>query len=626
MSAKTYPLSIDPRILELLGPSLYTNIYYVLAELIANAYDAMAHNVYIIENENDITVEDDGKGMSYANGDVKHFLSVAKESRISDADSFTDDGKRRRMGRKGIGKLAALSVSENVIVKTRQGDEVSGFILSRHVGDDGLLIPIQDEEIGFQEIHGNGTAIVMQDPQYRLHKTNAAVKRNMLNIFPAVGEDFKLHFIRKSSRFTIASVDLAYLKDLCAIVAYGDAFKPLCELVMNGSPWRDRLVFAKESLGEPIKLKNKDGVLKDYLFEIKGWIGAYKTTTNRKAEISDFPDNFISLYANKKMGEFNVLPLVGQNKMNESYVVGQLHIDIFELTELPDMALSNRQGYKSDDPRYQLALKKIRDTILPEALKLRSVYAKLRKAEKDKQRDDALRANEVKLKDAVEAFKRSAAKKLVDALGGMTGQTVEVVEKKAEEVVNDSLPELGIKARVDSGKRRILISQTKDDKPIADIVYKMLLHNNVPARDVIYTNCDDDAAWIPEGETVYGYLREFFVESYSTQKIYVLFITSVNTKQSWGSMMEIGAGWITQIDNKVFRIGGFRPEHPLDDERLWHSTNRNGDKGADIWMDNQNAILFCRKIEDVCDKLGYQKQSREDNLRYLNRLVAVRDE
>ena len=61
---KEYKLNIDPRILELLGPSLYTNIYYVLAELIANAYDADAHNVYIIANKDDITVEDDGKGMN----------------------------------------------------------------------------------------------------------------------------------------------------------------------------------------------------------------------------------------------------------------------------------------------------------------------------------------------------------------------------------------------------------------------------------------------------------------------------------------------------------------------------------------------------------------------------------
>ena len=54
---KEYKLEIDPRVLELLGPSLYTNIYYVLAELIANAYDADAHNVYIMANPDDITVE-----------------------------------------------------------------------------------------------------------------------------------------------------------------------------------------------------------------------------------------------------------------------------------------------------------------------------------------------------------------------------------------------------------------------------------------------------------------------------------------------------------------------------------------------------------------------------------------
>ena len=47
MSDKEYKLQIDPGdIKNLLGPSLYTNIYYVLVELIANAWDADAKNVY----------------------------------------------------------------------------------------------------------------------------------------------------------------------------------------------------------------------------------------------------------------------------------------------------------------------------------------------------------------------------------------------------------------------------------------------------------------------------------------------------------------------------------------------------------------------------------------------------
>ena len=58
MTEKEYKIEISPGVLELLGPSLYTNIYYVLAELIANAYDADAKNVYIIEKDNAIIVED----------------------------------------------------------------------------------------------------------------------------------------------------------------------------------------------------------------------------------------------------------------------------------------------------------------------------------------------------------------------------------------------------------------------------------------------------------------------------------------------------------------------------------------------------------------------------------------
>ena len=90
-------------------------------------------------------------------------------------------------------------------------------------------------------------------------------------------------------------------------------------------------------------------------------------------------------------------------------------------------------------------------------------------------------------------------------------------------------------------KKRILISHTYDDKALADIVYKMLLHNNVPSEDILYTSCDDEEARIPEGEKVYQYLRDFFVDSYSTEKIYVLFITSDNTQKSWGAITEVGA-------------------------------------------------------------------------------------
>lgn len=142
---KEYQLNVDPRILELLGPNLYTNIYYVLAELVANAYDADAHNVYIISNRDDIRIEDDGHGMSYENGEVRKFLNVAGVSRSNEAESMTRSGERRKMGRKGVGKLAALSVSESVNVMTVSNNEKSGFVLSRKPIDGNKLQPIPDE-------------------------------------------------------------------------------------------------------------------------------------------------------------------------------------------------------------------------------------------------------------------------------------------------------------------------------------------------------------------------------------------------------------------------------------------------------------------------------------------------
>ena len=189
--AKKYSLNVDTRILELLGPNLYTNIYYVLAELIANAYDADAKNVYIISNKDDIRVEDDGHGMSYKDGDIARYLNVAGVSRTTEEESKTKSGTRHKMGRKGVGKLAALSVSENVNVMTvTSSGERSGFVLARRPTNGNDLNEIPDTDIIFEKVQNHGTAIVMRNPQYRLHKTLDSIRRNLLKIFPLVNPNF----------------------------------------------------------------------------------------------------------------------------------------------------------------------------------------------------------------------------------------------------------------------------------------------------------------------------------------------------------------------------------------------------------------------------------------------------
>lgn len=626
--SKEYKLNIDPRILELLGPSLYTNIYYILAELIANAYDADARNVYIISNKDDITVEDDGKGMSYDKGDINKYLNVAAVSRTSDSDAYTEL-KRKKMGRKGVGKLAALSVSENVIIKTIKHGEKSGFILSRYINENNMLTPLNDDEISFQKVIGDGTSVVMQQPQYRLHNTLDAIKRNLLKIFPLINKDFKLHIVRGTEECIIEQYDQETIKELSTLITLGDKFENLCGLFDTPFVQQKNELQKKEDIKSiPLLLKDKNGEEHSYDLQIQGWIGTYKTTRGRKANLTDFPDNFISLYANNKMGEFNILPLVGQNKLNEVFVVGQLHVDLFELSELPDMALSNRQGYKSDDPRYQAVLKYVRDDLLPTIIKMRDVFVSLGKKKKEENKLEEQRKNEEIFRRSVDNFrnrtKKSAASRIASKLGSSEQQQSDI-EAILDEEINTNSPDMGIKSVIDSQKKKILISQTYADKDLSDIVYNMLVYNNVPPDEIIYTNCDDEISRIPEGDVgksgIYNYLRDFFVNSYSTQKIYVLFVTSHKSKVSWGALTEVGAAWITQVEHKVFNISDFRPEHPLDDESQWHTSFR--DDNGELFVSKLSADIFSQKIEYICDKLGYAKKSRADNYNHLATLVKI---
>lgn len=621
---KEYHLNVDPRILELLGPNLYTNIYYVLAELIANAYDADAHNVYIISNRDDIRIEDDGHGMSYENGEVNKFLNVAGVSRSNEEESKTRSGTRRKMGRKGVGKLAALSVSESVDVITISNNEKSGFILSRKPIDGNKLQAIPDDKIKFVYVQDHGTAIVMKNPQYRLNKSMDSVRRNLLKIFPLINEDFRIHIVRGNEISTIDTFDENIAKELCAFISLGDNFSALSNIVPDKYPAkRAELVEQREAYIEPITLKDNTGVEHEYELKIEGWIGAYASTKGRKATLTDFPDNFISLYANNKMGEFNILPIVGQNKLNEVYVVGQLYVDIFELSELPDMALSNRQGYKSDDPRYESVIQYVRSTLLPDILRKRGVYSNEQNREKKQRKLDEQKGTEAKFREAVNTFRGIVSGDAASDIEQLAPNSPkEVIEQVISEAINKNANALGLKTIIDSQKKKILISHASKDKVLADLIYSFLVFNNVPPEDILYTSCDDEISRISEGvASIYNYLRDFFVESYSNQKIFVVFVTSENTPEAWGAMTEIGASWITQVNNKIFNIPPFRPQHPLNDEALWHSTERRD--GNELYMTKLNADIFCQKIEAICDELGYVKKTRTENILHLRASIII---
>ncbi|EJQ6904039.1 ATP-binding protein [Listeria monocytogenes] len=623
MSEKEYNLDIDPRILELLGPHLYTNIYYILGELIANAYDADAKNVYVIDRideENKLIVEDDGSGMSYENKDVKNFLSVAKESRTNAINSYTKLNNRRKMGRKGVGKLASLSVSENVNIKTIKDGEKSGFVLSRKVINKKLEA-INEDTISFIKIKNHGTAIEMTNPTYKLPVHLSTMANNLLKIFPLVDETFRIHLIRGDKHEILEESQSALVRKMAVLTTLGEDYKKMNEFYnCDFKEQKNSLLKNKESKKIILNILNKDNEEQDYTLEIKGWVGAYKTTREMKKNMQEFSDNFISLYANSKLGIFNILPIVGKNKLQEVYIAGQLHIDLFEETNLPDMALSNRQGYKSDDERYEKVLEYVKEELLPGILKDRSFYSELLKAGKKEKEIKQQKKKEEELKEKSIGFKRDVTREMTSEISKISTINKDEVESIVNTQVNKHMKSLGLKSTIDSNKRKVLISHTKADKKLADLIYIMLLKNGLSKDSILYSNCEDEEARIPAEMSIYGYLRDFFVDSISVEKIYVIYVTSENMRKSWGAIAEVGAGWITQTDHCIFTLNDFSPEAPLDVARQYQNTLR---LGNDFYMDYTNLDMFCIWIENIGEKFGCKILSREENKAELKEVVCV---
>ena len=107
-------------LIEELGAKMYPSVTASVAELISNAWDADARNVWItmplgrrVKSETDeIIVLDDGVGMSRREARTK-YLIVGRKRRIEE-DDWKSSAGRSLHGRKGIGKLAAFGTAKSL--------------------------------------------------------------------------------------------------------------------------------------------------------------------------------------------------------------------------------------------------------------------------------------------------------------------------------------------------------------------------------------------------------------------------------------------------------------------------------------------------------------------------------
>lgn len=131
-------MSFAGRLVKHLGLQMYSGPVPSLAELIANAWDAMAKNINItipigrtFVHTDKIIVKDDGHGMSFEECNA-HYLVIGRERRSEEGDYTQKYGaidQRKLMSRKGIGKLAGFGIANRMEVRTVKDGLVTHFAM-----------------------------------------------------------------------------------------------------------------------------------------------------------------------------------------------------------------------------------------------------------------------------------------------------------------------------------------------------------------------------------------------------------------------------------------------------------------------------------------------------------------
>lgn len=343
-----YTMRISRLTIDKLGVKLYDKVSAVVAELIANSFDADAEKVTISlplgvalatkkrdgsidEKGYTIEIEDDGHGMTPTEAQ-EFYLIVGKDRRNDKKRGGKSRHKNRPvMGRKGIGKLAPFGVCKQIEVISAGGEEVKGqgylvshFILKYDdiVVDTEQVVPLESGELDKTYKSDSGTIIRL---------TNFAVK-NVPN-----RETFHRQL---ATRFIFTRTDFE--------VVINDTTTNIIEPVKSSE-----IAYFPNT---KIDLANRPVITESgESLPVKGWL-AMALESHKNVELAG-----VRIYAREK--------IVGQTRDFEhpagftgeytlrSYLVGVIEADWLDLDKGEDLIRSDRQGILWDS-EYGQALKK----------------------------------------------------------------------------------------------------------------------------------------------------------------------------------------------------------------------------------------------------------------------------
>lgn len=338
-----YTMSLSLNVLNHLGINLYSNIPAVLSEIVANSWDADAENVDISITDNEITIEDDGCGMTTSDIN-EHFLKVGYQKREFQQKSTKHD--RPFMGRKGIGKLSMFSIAKEIdVISAKRNDSGTLEISALRMNIDKITDTIKSgageyypEEISEGKIDKEGTKIILKKLKKNISSlTPDYIRKRIARRFGIVGKEYCFSVTVNGNVVSLADRD--YFNKLNYIWYYGRESEKYANYAQKAT--------SKNLRNNVLKYNDKE-------YNVTGWIG----TVESSGDLKDGEDNLnkITILVRGKVGQEDILADYSEGGLYSKYLIGEINADFFDSDEFDDMATSSRQEYKRDDERY-IALK-----------------------------------------------------------------------------------------------------------------------------------------------------------------------------------------------------------------------------------------------------------------------------
>lgn len=552
-----YTIQLDRRVLRQLGAQLYGDTPSVIAELVANSYDADAHNVWITVDtkENNIFVEDDGRGMDP--DDINNaFLNIGYDKRVG--NEITSLG-RKIMGRKGIGKLATFSLTNLLRVLSAKDGKWCGCVLDfkriTESGDEPQAIP--DNEVHFNEDKlsetKSGTRLELIGVKKKVALSYRFIVKKLIRTFDVNCSDFNIHIRENDKPFKLLKrSDLNFFSIMDTIIIIGDEHLDQLKAVQENSIASKYKSISTYS--DFLQNKNRGRVkLKEFPYKIEvedsagnecnidfslhGWIGTVdalphlRDLSDKVFDDMDFEDddritindNRISLYSLGKLGEYDILTKIKNNRNMEAYVIGELFVDVFEESGLADMAISNRRGYEESDTRYTETIK-IAKRLVGCIIDEKDLVEKA-------QKDDEQAAAEAREAEEIKAkfWSNSRTKTILQ----------ERLSKEEKETVESENLQFTRAVNSDNATKRIFISHTYCHRLYGQFIVDVLEQYGIDVKStVIFTS--DRRLGVPQGKDIYDYLKSCFRDD-----LLCIFLFSKAFYDSNICIAEAGAAWAT---------------------------------------------------------------------------------